>query len=97
MSGNVMKLEAPDSSTFEPAEAIMDEVPRAYLRQSPNQPNIHAGFQIFMQGSTQHITPSSHVKDEDPLMHVDYLCQETCELREKEVDITKNVMVLDDE
>ena len=48
LSGNVMKLKIPDS-TFEPAEAIIDEVnrvPGAYstLRQSPNQPNIHAGF-----------------------------------------------------
>ena len=30
-------------------------------------------------------------------MYVDYLCQEPCELREEEVDITKNVMVLDEE
>ena len=37
------------------------------------------------------------VKDEDPLMHVHYLCQEPCELREEEVDITKNVIVLGDE
>ena len=37
------------------------------------------------------------VKDEDALMDVDNLCQEPCELREEEVDITKNVIVLDEE
>ena len=37
------------------------------------------------------------VKDEDTLMDVDNLCQESCELREEEVDITKNVIVLDEE
>ena len=37
------------------------------------------------------------VIDEDALMDVDNLCQETCELREEEVDITKNVMVLEEE
>ena len=40
-----------------------------------------------MQGSTQ----QTIVMDEDPLT------QEPCELREEEVDITKNVMVLDEE
>ena len=50
-----------------------------------------------MQGSTQHITPSSHVINDDALTHVYNLCQKPCELREEEVEITKNVMVLDEE
>ena len=30
-------------------------------------------------------------------IYYQHACQETCELREKEVDITKNVMVLEEE
>ena len=58
---------------------------------------IHISDSMAGSGMRPELDKFDDVIDEEALMNVDDLRQETCELREVEVDITKTVMMLDEE
>ena len=58
---------------------------------------IHISDSMARSGTRPELDKFDDVIDEEALMNVDDLRQETCELREVEVDITKTVMMLDEE